>query len=106
MEVFEKWLEEYGKEHPSKSAKSSSKPAKKSSKSDDEGDEGDKNGEECKATGEKKEAAPSDKVQGLGFKDAEKAKETLKNLEGRDPDYQKLALKGLIGSAKRVLTSK
>ncbi|ERL88304.1 hypothetical protein D910_05691, partial [Dendroctonus ponderosae] len=45
-----------------------------------------------------------DTVPGLGFKDQEKAQETLKNLEGRDPDYQKLAIKGLIGRAKRTLT--
>nr|CAI5853042.1 unnamed protein product [Callosobruchus analis] len=45
-----------------------------------------------------------DTVPGLGFKDKEKALETLKNLEGRDPDYQKLAVKGLIGRAKRTLT--
>ncbi|KAL1490791.1 hypothetical protein ABEB36_013428 [Hypothenemus hampei] len=45
-----------------------------------------------------------DTVPGLGFKDKEKALETLQNLEGRDPDYQKLAIKGLIGRAKRTLT--
>lgn len=45
-----------------------------------------------------------DTVPGLGFKDKEKAQETIKNLEGRDPDYQKLAIKGLIGRAKRTLT--
>ncbi|RZC35308.1 uracil-DNA degrading factor [Asbolus verrucosus] len=45
-----------------------------------------------------------DTVPGLGFKDKEKALETIKNLEGRDPDYQKLAIKGLIGRAKRTLT--
>ncbi|XP_017773803.1 PREDICTED: 46 kDa FK506-binding nuclear protein [Nicrophorus vespilloides] len=48
--------------------------------------------------------AKADTVQGLGFKDKEKALDTIKNLEGRDPDYQKLAIKGLIGRAKRVLT--
>lgn len=46
----------------------------------------------------------ADTVPGLGFKDKERALETLKNLEGRDPDYQKLAVKGLIGRAKRTLT--
>jgi len=49
----------------------------------------------------------SDKVEtvsGLGFKDKEAAEKTLKILEGRDPDYQKLAVKGLIGSSKRVLS--
>lgn len=46
----------------------------------------------------------ADTVAGLGFKDEEKAMETLKILEGRDPEYQKLAVKGLIGRAKRVLT--
>ncbi|XP_053687918.1 uncharacterized protein LOC128737327 [Sabethes cyaneus] len=44
-------------------------------------------------------------VAGLGFKDKEAAEKTLKILEGRDPDYQKLAIKGLLGSAKRVLPS-
>ncbi|XP_023029544.2 uracil-DNA degrading factor [Leptinotarsa decemlineata] len=46
----------------------------------------------------------ADTVPGLGFKDKEKAEETIKNLEGRDPDYQRLAIKGLIGRAKRTLT--
>ena len=50
--------------------------------------------------------AKADTVPGLGFKDKEKALETIKNLEGRDPDYQKLAIKGLIGRAKRTLTCK
>jgi len=43
-------------------------------------------------------------VPGLGFKDKEAAERTLKILEGRDPDYQRLAVKGLIGSSKRVLS--
>lgn len=50
--------------------------------------------------------AKADTVPGLGFKDKDKALETLKILEGRDPDYQKLAIKGLIGRAKRTLTRK
>lgn len=50
------------------------------------------------------EKSSPDTVPGLGFKDKEKALETLKVLEGRDPDYQKLAIKGLIGRAKRTLT--
>jgi len=45
-----------------------------------------------------------DTVPGLGFKDKEAAEKTLKILDGRDPDYQKLAVKGLIGSSKRVLS--
>lgn len=48
--------------------------------------------------------AKADTVPGLGFKDKDKALETLKILEGRDPDYQRLAVKGLIGRAKRTLT--
>ncbi|XP_073818966.1 uracil-DNA degrading factor [Musca autumnalis] len=43
-------------------------------------------------------------VPGLGFKDKEAAEKTLKILEDRDPEYQKLAVKGLIGSSKRVLS--
>jgi len=50
------------------------------------------------------EKTSPDTVPGLGFKDKGKALETLKNLEGRDPDYQKLAIKGLVGRAKRTLT--
>lgn len=50
--------------------------------------------------------AKADTVPGLGFKDKDKALETIKNLDGRDPDYQKLAIKGLIGRAKRTLTRK
>ncbi|XP_053676913.1 uncharacterized protein LOC128727068 [Anopheles nili] len=42
-------------------------------------------------------------VPGLGFKDKQAAEKTLSILEGRDPDYQKLAIKGLLGSAKRVI---
>ncbi|XP_060524276.1 uncharacterized protein LOC132700769 [Cylas formicarius] len=48
--------------------------------------------------------AKADTVPGLGFKDKEKAQETIKILEGRDPDYQRLAVKGLVGRAKRTLT--
>lgn len=53
---------------------------------------------------EGKEALPSESVSGLGFKDAAAAEESLRVLEGRDPDYQLLAVKGLLGRAKRVLT--
>lgn len=52
------------------------------------------------------ESKASDSVPNLGFKDKDKALETIKELEGRDPDYQKLAIKGLIGRANRVLGSK
>ncbi|KAH8307572.1 hypothetical protein KR044_003457 [Drosophila immigrans] len=48
-----------------------------------------------------------DKVQtvpGLGFKDKPAAEATLRVLAERDPDYQRLAIKGLIGSSKRVLS--
>lgn len=54
---------------------------------------------------EKKEKKPTDKVQGLGFKDKAAAEGTLKELEGRDPEYQRLAINGLLGSARRVLAS-
>ncbi|XP_069965487.1 uncharacterized protein [Bactrocera oleae] len=43
-------------------------------------------------------------VPGLGFKDKAAAEATLRILQDRDPDYQKLAIKGLIGSSKRVLS--
>lgn len=66
---------------------------------------------EDNTTSSSKNAKPKDTeekvetVAGLGFKDKEAAEKTLKILEGRDPDYQKLAIKGLLGSAKRVLPS-
>ncbi|XP_031618071.1 uncharacterized protein LOC116337552 [Contarinia nasturtii] len=78
IKVFENWLEE------NPSASSSSK----------------KNSESSKEDKEKPETVP-----GLGFKDEEAALNTLKILEGRDPNYQKLAVKGLIGNSKRVLQS-
>ncbi|EDV30237.1 uncharacterized protein Dana_GF23181 [Drosophila ananassae] len=43
-------------------------------------------------------------VPGLGFKDKAAAEATLSILAERDPDYQRLAVKGLIGSSKRVLS--
>lgn len=41
-----------------------------------------------------------------GFKDVVKAVESLKLLETEEMQYQKLTVRGLIGRAKRVLTSK
>ncbi|XP_049542472.1 uncharacterized protein LOC125955381 [Anopheles darlingi] len=73
IETFEQWLE-------ANSTTSSTKNAKP------------------KDSEEKVETVP-----GLGFKDKQAAEQTLKILEDRDPDYQKLAIKGLLGSAKRVL---
>lgn len=43
------------------------------------------------------------RVRGLGFKDKQTAEIAIKNLEGRDPDYQKLAVNGLLNSAKVML---
>lgn len=40
-----------------------------------------------------------------GFKNAEKAKETLKLLASEEKQYQTLTVRGLLGRAKRVLTS-
>ncbi|XP_052860603.1 uncharacterized protein LOC128267742 [Anopheles cruzii] len=74
IETFEKWLEE------NSTTSSGSKNAKP------------------KDSEEKVETVP-----GLGFKDKQAAEQTLRILKDRDPDYQKLAIKGLLGSAKRVL---
>lgn len=41
----------------------------------------------------------------FGFKNKEKATETLKLLETEELQYQKLTVRGLVGRAKRVLTS-
>ncbi|XP_038221399.1 uncharacterized protein LOC119839250 [Zerene cesonia] len=98
MEVFENWLAELDK---NKEKKPEKKKETQEKNGDDKGDGSDVEMEEKKP--EKKEL-PADTVPGLGFKDKEAAENTLKELEGRDPDYQKLAVKGLIGRAKRVLT--
>lgn len=42
----------------------------------------------------------------FGFKDKAKAEETLSLLEEHDMQYRKLTVRGLLGRAKRVLTSK
>lgn len=41
----------------------------------------------------------------FGFKDREKAEETLQLLLEHDMAYRKLTVRGLLGRAKRVLTS-
>ncbi|CAK1547941.1 unnamed protein product [Leptosia nina] len=92
MSVFENWLADLDKNKPDKAAKK---------KEDKEGSTSDVEMEEEK---KEKKDLPPDTVPGLGFKDKEAAENTIKELEGRDPDYQKLAVKGLIGRAKRVLT--
>lgn len=51
----------------------------------------------------KDEAASESK---FGFKDKEKAKETIRLLAEHDMQYQKLTVRGLLGRAKRVLSSK
>lgn len=92
IQVFEDWVEQHKKPDDKKDKKNESK--KTSSDAEDA---------EKKDTKDEKSA---DTVPGLGFKDKEKALETIKLLDGRDPDYQKLAVKGLVGRAKRVLTCK
>lgn len=42
----------------------------------------------------------------FGFKDKNKAEETITLLEEHDMQYRKLTVRGLLGRAKRVLTSK
>ncbi|XP_022833647.1 DNA ligase 1-like [Spodoptera litura] len=114
MEVFEQWLADLDankktdkpdkkdtkKEEKKKEEKKKEKEEK--SGSDESSSASDVEMEDKKAS-EKKEL-PSESVPGLGFKDRAAAEGTLKELEGRDPDYQRLAVKGLIGRAKRVLT--
>lgn len=41
----------------------------------------------------------------FGFKDKAKAEETIKLLAEHDLQYQKLTVRGLLGRAKRVLSS-
>lgn len=42
---------------------------------------------------------------GFGFKDKAKAVETLRLLEQHDMNYRRLTVRGLLGRAKRVLSS-
>ena len=42
---------------------------------------------------------------GFGFKDKAKALETLRLLEQHDANYRRLTVRGLLGRAKRVLSS-
>lgn len=43
---------------------------------------------------------------GFGFKDKAKAEDTLRLLEEHDLNYRRLTVRGLLGRAKRVLSSK
>ncbi|CAH2064771.1 unnamed protein product, partial [Iphiclides podalirius] len=107
MEVFENWLADLEKNKEKKTEKKETKKEGKEKKEKSEDNENEKESSpdvemEDRSVGKKE--LPPDTVPGLGFKDKGAAESTLRELEGRDPDYQKLAVKGLIGRAKRVLT--
>ncbi|KAL0809131.1 hypothetical protein ABMA28_012755 [Loxostege sticticalis] len=105
MQVFENWLEELDKNKEQKTDKKPEKKEDKKKEKEDKSDEDSSSSSDVEMEEKpKKQELPPDTVPGLGFKDKETADGTLKELEGRDPDYQKLAVKGLIGRAKRVLT--
>ncbi|XP_045456299.1 uncharacterized protein LOC123666136 [Melitaea cinxia] len=107
IQVFEDWLADLEKSKEEKEGgdkkKKEKEKAEKEKKPKDD-DEGSSSDVEMDESPKEKKELPPDTVPGLGFKDKETAENTLKELEGRDPDYQKLAIKGLIGRAKRVLT--
>ncbi|KAJ8706916.1 hypothetical protein PYW07_012994 [Mythimna separata] len=109
MEVFEEWLGALADEKSKKTdakddRKKEKKPEKKVEKKSDSDDSSSSSDVSMEDKKPDKKELPPDTVSGLGFKDAAAAEGTLKELQGRDPDYQKLAVKGLIGRAKRVLT--
>ncbi|KAJ2941833.1 hypothetical protein O0L34_g10641 [Tuta absoluta] len=105
MEVFENWLADLEKNKTDKKDDKKKESSKESKKSNDKKEDSDSDVEMEEKPKEKKESKEvQDKVQGLGFKDKAAAEATLKELEGRDPEYQSLAIKGLIKSANRVLT--
>ncbi|KAL0858648.1 hypothetical protein ABMA27_012476 [Loxostege sticticalis] len=105
MQVFENWLEELDKNKEQKTDKKPEKKEDRKKEKEDKSDEDSSSSSDVEMEEKpKKQELPPDTVPGLGFKDKETADGTLKELEGRDPDYQKLAVKGLIGRAKRVLT--
>lgn len=101
MEVFENWLADLDKNKDKKTDKKEKKEPKE--EKNGEHDKESSSDVEMEDKKEKKEL-PADTVPGLGFKDKAAAETTISELEGRDPDYQRLAVKGLIGRAKRVLT--
>lgn len=94
MELFEEWLGE------NKSEKSKKKER------DSDSDDREESAEDKKTNkkDEEKDKKKADTVPGLGFKDKTAAEKTIQILEGRDPDYQRLAVEGLLKSAQRVLT--
>ncbi|XP_059056026.1 uncharacterized protein LOC131849913 isoform X2 [Achroia grisella] len=106
MEVFENWLADLDKNKEKKTEKKEEKAEsnKKETEEKNGDDKDSESDEEMEEKPKEKKDVPADTVPGLGFKDRDTADGTLKELEGRDPDYQKLAVKGLIGRAKRVLT--
>ncbi|XP_053622851.1 uncharacterized protein Ude isoform X2 [Plodia interpunctella] len=106
MEVFENWLADLNKDKTDDKKKPEKKEQKEEKNGDDKEDtfKESSSDEEMEEQPKEKKDQPADTVPGLGFKDKEAADNTIKELEGRDPDYQKLAVKGLIGRAKRVLT--
>ncbi|XP_072947047.1 uncharacterized protein Ude [Epargyreus clarus] len=113
MAVFEAWLADLdknkekktdkkeGKEKESKEKESKERESKKEKENGDKDSESDVEMEDPAKEAKKK--AP-ETVPGLGFKDKAAAESTLEELKGRDPDYQQLAIRGLVGRAKRVLT--
>ncbi|XP_021199131.3 uncharacterized protein LOC110382773 [Helicoverpa armigera] len=106
MEVFEQWLADLDKDKKTDNKQDKKDDKKKQDKQEKKSDSDDSSSASDVEMEEKPKKAelPADTVPGLGFKDAAAAEGTLKELEGRDPDYQRLAVKGLIGRAKRVLT--
>ncbi|CAH0602482.1 unnamed protein product [Chrysodeixis includens] len=103
MEVFEQWLAELDAGKDKTEKKPAKKEKKKESSASDESSSSDID-MEAKPDAPQQAGLPPDTVPGLGFKDAAAARGSLGALEGRDPEYAKLAVKGLIGRAKRVLT--
>lgn len=112
MEVFEQWLADLdaSKKTDKPDKKDGKKQEKKEEKKEQKSGSGESSSasdvemEDKKSEKSEKKDLPAETVPGLGFKDRAAAEGTLRELEGRDPDYQRLAVKGLIGRAKRVLT--
>ncbi|VVC99042.1 unnamed protein product [Leptidea sinapis] len=103
MVVFEAWLADLDKNKDKKTDKKE-KVKEKQKEDKKEDDNASSSDVEMEEKPKDKKELPAETVPGLGFKDKETAENTVKELEGRDPDYQKLAVKGLLGRAKRVLT--
>ncbi|KAG7190609.1 hypothetical protein KM043_006696 [Ampulex compressa] len=82
----------------------SKEKGRKRNHSESSSSESDEDGPRKKIAKKSAEEDVGDKDTGLGFKDKEKALQSIKSLEGRDISYQFHAIAGLVKRAERVIS--